>query len=1364
MTRKFKTMFKILFLVLFSFPVFAKGSVDSFDAEDPKTWDKNIDISGKKPGKYNVIVTATDTAGNEGIVGPFNMFIDPKSDLPITHINNPSQGARITGNVNIIGTCADDDAVDYVELQIDKEETIYRAQGKEFWSYYLDTSALEEGEHTISAWGIDINGVKGKPVSVTFHLNNTAPEVEITNMNVGQLVSGKFILHGSVTDKNGIDGLMYSFDSGQTYRDLRISYNKKQQTYTFKLPIDTKNMAEGPNICWFKAFDKQGSVGIYTFLFFVDNTAPEVSFIYPRELDGPQGAIFSIAGKAQDAVGLESLSWKIGRETGDFEIIKGNPYWVKEFDLSKSSTKTAVVEIIAKDKVGNITVAEKTIEIDRNKSIPSIEVIAPEGSVEGNIFLTGMAKDAHGIKEIAYRLDKGVEQRVEAPNGTFSVELPPLAPGSHLVSAYPINIFGIQGSAVTSSFEVVSTAANPEDVEINIESPTLEGGLVQASVRIKGQISGSAQNITCTIGEAAPIRLSSNFDQSVSIANHPDGIIPITIKATASDGSEISVQRAVYKTTEGVFAEMILPPSEDTVNGSILTAFKVSSSFPITSAEYKPVGSSASWQPMELGSLPHIVAGTAADPISKQMQFRFSDSAGNSTIVNRFDFGIDPEADKPRVEIHLPEENAVVFDDFVLSGMVYDDDGAAKIFYKIDDGPFKSIDIQDSFAIPLTVDELGDNAHRVTLYAEDIYGVKSAPVVRNLRVSTAVPQISFAKPVLGETLRRTITISGSASDKNGIAYVELSMDNGSTYNRIQGKENWSYTVDTHVIPDGTNMVFVKATDRYGQTGIGSHLISIDNTPPVVRFEYPVAGGKYDKTLFVAGQAMDNVAMEGITIRLRGLDGQIVPARLAEIKVTEARLIKQEIDISSLVEGHYNLDIIAIDKAKNITELARNFTISRSDIDRVKLLYPLDGEAMTGEFNIYGKINNETPIEKASLFIDGKEFETVDVSRTEFFAFKIKEGVLENGEHSFAVRAVFPGNKVFSSNTHTITYNVSGPWVTIDNFAMGDFAIERPYIRGKAGYALSETDKAVMKSKQALSEEKRTVAEKAVDYIDISFDNGKSFQRIRGKENWKYRVETGDIPEGDHFLLVRATMRNNEVATSRTIFHVDKNPPQVILIAPHEGGRYNENLGFVGLATDDVALNTLNFKLRKGDKSLYGVPKFIQGLHFELGFWGASLWNMGVGLSFFDNNVKVQFHYGQFLDSQYKFFFKNANEKKRYGGHIFSLKLLANVFELPFGYYFGPDWNWFYMTGALGANFSVFSQTQSGRPQVLAALLTQLELPRVRLDKRKTKNFSSFAFFIEGSLWFIPTDVDSKDKSAIKSIIPHLSCGIRADVF
>ena len=117
-------------------------------------------------------------------------------------------------------------------------------------------------------------------------------------------------------------------------------------------------------------------------------------------------------------------------------------------------------------------------------------------------------------------------------------------------------------------------------------------------------------------------------------------------------------------------------------------------------------------------------------------------------------------------------------------------------------------------------------------------------------------------------------------------------------------------------------------------------------------------------------------------------------------------------------------------------------------------------------------------------------------------------------------------------------------------------------------------------------------------------------------------------------------------------------------------------------------------------------------------------------------------------------------KLRYGGDIISVKILANIAEIPFSYFFGHDLDWLYADFAVGCDFSRFSETNSGKPQILSSLIAQMEFPKIKLEN--VKMFSSFALYVEGALWFIPTDVSSTVD--IKNLIPQIGVGIRTNIF
>ncbi len=254
-------------LVAFFLPLVAfahgKNDVTERSVNQDESWRELFDLNDKKEGKYNIMVTAEDNGGYVTVGGPFNIWVDPESDLPVAGITNPQKNMRVPGNLNIVGTCVDDDAVRMVELVLDGDYDHPKlAEGKEFWSYYLETTQMEEGPHTIEVYGTDVNGLRGHSTTVTWNLDRRQPETSVTNYTLGALVSGKINLKGTVSDGNGIKSLFYSLDNGQTFKEVKLHLDKETGICSFDAPVDTRLSKDGPSVCWFKAYDKMGSAGI----------------------------------------------------------------------------------------------------------------------------------------------------------------------------------------------------------------------------------------------------------------------------------------------------------------------------------------------------------------------------------------------------------------------------------------------------------------------------------------------------------------------------------------------------------------------------------------------------------------------------------------------------------------------------------------------------------------------------------------------------------------------------------------------------------------------------------------------------------------------------------------------------------------------------------------------------------------------------------------------------------------------------------------------------------------------------------------------------------------------------------------------
>lgn len=1978
----------IVFAAVFSLFAHGKSDIEETDVANLNSWQEVFDLESKKAGKYNMMITATDKGGNQYVEGPFNLFVDPLSDLPVAGITNPASGMRVAGNLNIVGTCVDDDAVSWVELVLDGDtENPIRAEGKEFWSYYLDTVDMAEGPHKIQVTGYDINGLAGHPVSVEWQLDRSAPVTQVADPAMGMLVSGNVNLKGTVSDGNGIREMSYSIDGGEKFSPVKLPKNQAQ--CSFSINIDTRKFEDGPSVIWFKAVDRTGSVGYYAFLLFIDNTKPDVQIVSP-EADAVMNGKFSVAGYAKDTMGIVELSWKFGDETGDFELIPGNPYWCVTLDTIGSSDKSRKFTIHAKDSAGNVVEVTRNIALNQEQDKAVVLLSEPEPQTvysDGkDVFVRGIAVDDDGIQSVFVQLDDGDAEEIRT-RGTFQKLLcdsDTLSVGKHKITVYAVDVNGVAGAPlvteisttglppVFSDVRIVSSKnseafsggmeIHPESgtsLEMNIssqmgisevvselrwgrdgiierndvlknpkeyryvwnfgadapkgaaefvvratditgrtaefrspvyitdtyrlrrdvpevvfdDSVVSEDGLIEsdfefpatgyfigadafsaelvpptpfASVQLDGNLiklvpgkdavgfsepvvvrvtaadgktfdsrplrfrhdnvfpqikidggtdsvafradggafsvsgeilcgteiksaayrilsvsaeiknsvisavkdvpfpqnfteiqlgadgrfsfdvypsevplgmhvieivaetvggnsssaasafstipdvhevngkmpspkppvirfvdgvdayglalfqgeldrnfqvfrrddmSEGANQVVMTVTDSAgkilsgkftvnkkptlsavfaavngepyfsgktvvldgasdsgsvtvlvdsgaavssvsyeiygdevpggtavqkgnaklqkpedgssrwsaeiplsglPVRINrikatvkagglertitgsvavvreevperlddderiygfasagakynevSNtyhlidectygfymnirapfsvslesatdglalrtdgrlvtlypekpgrydnvrvtavdalgntffsdymnfvadssrpelnlvspesfvwtgdtvsisgtaadplgiesveysfdggnswkpFDLSASdrtnsagvafsvqadLSGMDDGLVRIDVRAVDTAGLESCLRTAVHKDTTPPEVTVIEPTELDVVNGMTTLVFGVKDKGLFASADYiapPHADSVPARTALELNPLVSLVVGTENCPIDEAMSFEFRDEAGNSTFVEAWDFSIDSLSDLPRAEIHTPEDNQVLTRDFTVSGVVYDDDGESTIFYKIDDGEYVRLpEMGTSFSVDIPLLSMTDNEHTVTVYAVDINGVKGEEVSRKFRISLEEPKGSVVAPTIDTSVRGVTTISGVASDKNGIAKVQLSLDNGNSYSDAEGTESWSYTFDTRAVPGGTQVVFLKITDNYGIQGLYSSLVNIDNEAPLVQLELPLDDSATTGMLFFSGFTYDNVEVTELYVSIRNL-GNPGETEIRPIKID--RIIGETLDITGLDDGFYNVELTGKDKAGNSTNVSRNIHLEKNRPPAVvDVLYPMNGEHKQGIFNIYGQASAEGEIRELRLYVDGKFISGTELTSSGFFKFAVTPETMDAGVHTYHVDTVLESGREVSSREQTLTYSPSGPWITIDNFTYGDFATGRPYIKGQAGYSISEEELLLSKTKEASKELKDAVAAKTVAKIELSFDNGKSFMELSNNEKWMYRIENQDIAEGYHFMLLRATMKNGETAITRTIVQIDNTKPTIRLISPTNGGRYNQRLDVSGLSNDDVGLDGVRIALRKGDKAAYQVPSFIQGLYVDFNFWGATLFDIGVGLTFFDDVVRVQLQWGEFTQAQRDVF---SMTKLRYGGDVFGIKILANIAQLPFSYFFGHDWEWLSASFALGANFSYFTETNSGRPQILSALLGQIEFPRVSLPQLKM--FSTFSLYTEGSLWFIPTDVSST--VSIKNIIPQISAGIRVNIF
>ncbi|PYX86541.1 MAG: hypothetical protein DMG70_00465 [Acidobacteria bacterium] len=98
----------------------------------------------------------------------------------------------------------------------------------------------------------------------------------------------------------------------------------------------------------------------------------------------------------------------------------------------------------------------------------------------------------------------------------------------------------------------------------------------------------------------------------------------------------------------------------------------------------------------------------------------------------------------------------------------------------------------------------------------------------SINVATPAPSVAITSPVSGATVSGSISISGTASDSVSISSVQVAVDGGS-FSNASGTNNWSFSLNTSSLSNGSHSLTAKTSDAAGMTAISSPVaITVNN--------------------------------------------------------------------------------------------------------------------------------------------------------------------------------------------------------------------------------------------------------------------------------------------------------------------------------------------------------------------------------------------------------------------------------------------------------------------------------------------------------------------------------------------------------
>ncbi|MFW5745432.1 MAG: Ig-like domain-containing protein, partial [Spirochaetota bacterium] len=994
---------------------------DFKQVEGTGNWEYTIDVTDREPGKYNILVRARDAAGNVALGGPYNVVIDPQSDLPRTTISYPVAGEAVGERLLVVGSARDDDAVGYVEVQIG-DGPFVRAEGTDYWSALVPVGDLEDGPHTVRARAVDVNGTEGEPVEVPVRLDTTRPLTLPTSHESGVLISRRTTVEGTVDDANGVESL--TLVAGDERRDLSLR-GRGEEPRSFSFRIDPREMEDGAVVWWIEAVDGTGSIGITPFLFFVDTSAPVLEVLSPTEEDRVDAQL-RIVGRATDEVGVASLTYELSTgEAGEIPLTPGDPYWSIAADLDPDTRGRISADLTIVDIAGNERSERLRYEIDSEGDMPIVSLHAPgPGAIVERAYLAGHVADDDAGATVVYSIDRGAEQTAElggaAGNG-FVVPLEGLAPGEHEVRLRAVDMYGSEGPEVRRSF----TLAPPpgaitigEIVRGDASDDYAPGFVLEAGERasLRGSI---APNGSAAAGEIAWSIGPESGTTRVDEAGRFEIGLP-----RASEGGAVAIE-LVAQSAAGVASAMTgfyvqLPePAED---GSTPAADAL-----LDRGLYLGLAARANDEApivLEAGESIRLraIGGAPSEPeLSPQAdflsvrtdgEFVVLEATGDGTVdglevsarvggarVSAPAFALRTELDAPAIAIPDALIGRRVAEAGELALAVSDASGVASVAVAVQ--PAGSIDPapgagdleatagEDGFTVTPRLPS-GDGPAVLRVVATDESG-RSASLVVPFVVDTTAPQLVPVTPVADEPVNGTITVHALLSEP------------ASTTSAVAGEEaQTTLEIDRLIVhelsvSDLDGALPITLTDSAGNTATRRLPVNADETAdlPELQLQVPPPGGLVQQEFRLSGVVLDDDAPASVTYAVD--DGR-------EVTVETDGIFTIDVPMGNLEDGDHTVTVFATDIGGAQSEpIVRTFAISRS-VPETDVTAPALDAYLRDELTITG--TSEDPNGIAEVFVstdNGTSFQRAD--GTEEWTYRLDTTLLDDGTHSVLVRAV-----------------------------------------------------------------------------------------------------------------------------------------------------------------------------------------------------------------------------------------------------------------------------------------------------------------------------------------------------------------------
>ena len=1032
----------------------------------------SADLSSLKDGDASVQVSVTNVNGNSASAGR-EYSVDataPTVSIEIISDNNIINAAEAQQDLVVNGV-TNAEAGQTVTVTLNGVDYTTTVQANGSWSVTVpsaDVGAITDGNYTVSA---AVSDKAGNPASADRDVlvDTTVPQLTIHTVSDDDVINSAehaqaLIVTGSVTGAAAGDVVTVTLNNKSYTATLDASGN-----WSVGVPAaDVTALAAGDYTITAALTDKAGNSNSATHGVAVNLTAPGLT------IDTVSGDdVINSTEKTQDLT-ISGTASGLAAGAVVTVMLNGKAYSAQVDDNGKWTTTVPASEVgqlgealytvtaSATDSVGNSTSASHTVNVESVLPGVIINTIAGDDVINAAELaagqtISGKVVNAEAGNTVAVTIGGNRYTATVQNDLTWSVDVPEsiltaLGNGDLTVTASVTNGVGNSGSAERD----ITIDANLPGLRVD----TVAGDDVINSIEhgqnliVTGSSDGLTAGTTLTVtvnGKTYPatVLADGTWRAAIPAADVGDlaaGTVTVTVAGQSTAGNPVSISHDVTVDLATVAISIDSIAADDVINAAEKGADLVLSGATSNVEENQTVtitfggksytatvGADGKWTTtVPAADLAGLKDGDAS------VQVSVTNVNGNSASAGR-EYSVDATA--PTVTINTLATDDILNaaeakSDLTVSGTSTAEAGQTVTVSLNGKDYTTTVSADGSWTLNVPAADLAgltDGSVTVTASVSDKAG-NPASVDHNLTVDVTVPAVTI-NTIAGDDVinvaehSQAHVISGTATGAAAGDKVTVTIG-GQTYTTVlDAAGNWSVGVPASVISglsDGTVTVTASVTDAAGNTGTGSHNVTVDTGLPSVSFNA------------ISDDNVLNAVEKGQDLRVSGTS-----ANLAEGTLVTVTLNGKNYTATTAADGTWSLTVPAADLA-GLGEA--NYTLNATATNGV-------GNSVSNTANLL--VDTALP----TVTINTVAGDNV-INAAEVAAGQSLSGTVANAEAGNTVTVTIGGNRYTATVQNDLTWSVNVPSDVLTALGNGSLSVTATVTNGHGNTGTGEREIAI----------------------------------------------------------------------------------------------------------------------------------------------------------------------------------------------------------------------------------------------------------------------------------------------------------------